>query len=303
MAFIAPMMASPIPKPPKDPRKLAKFKPFVLPRDTYIAQEKWDGVRIVAEIIDKPAGLFKNKTIVPWSRYGIIHPVPAHVEEELGMLRDCVVDGELLAPGKRSYGTLTKGNAEELEFYIFDLLKIDDVDLHDLPYITRRGFLESVMIEARLPDQAVHLAKHTEVNTWEEVLALRDEVWERDGEGLILKRKHSLYSIGKRPKLDWLKIKKLQSALVTVVGFAPSRGEIMNRGDYAIVLLRDDNGVCLTVKTKNDEQCRKFEEEARWAKMNDCAHPSLGRKLWIEYQEMTPYNEYREPRWDRWENE
>lgn len=173
---------------------------------------------------------------------------------------------------------------------------------------------------------AVHLDTEDEMHTY-----LR-AIWARDGEGVILKRRDSRYSPGKRPREDWIKIKALRSAILTVVGFLPSKGTIQNRGPYATVVLRDDQGYETTVKTLNDAELAKF--EAEWKALdphqtradiegvsrveaksrthrglfdNDpmiaplaALHPAIGRRLRIEYQERTPDGSYRHPRWDRW---
>ena len=137
---------------------------------------------------------------------------------------------------------------------------------------------------------------------------MRDEVWARDGEGLILKRIDAPYTIGKRPKNTWVKIKKLQSQIFTVIGWEPSRGLINNRGLYGMTKLRDEDGIITQVKTKNDAQCRLFEERASFpdgqgGMVVRIPHPDLGRKLVCEFQERTIYNEYRHIRWDHWSEE
>jgi hypothetical protein len=86
------------------------------------------------------------------------------------------------------------------------------------------------------------------------------------------------------------------------MGFTQSRGKIIDRGPYAAVLLRDAAGNETTVKTLNDVELDRFEQE--WPSTAGVEHhPAVGRKLRIEYQERTPDGSYRHPRWDRWEDE
>jgi ATP-dependent DNA ligase len=204
-----------------------------------------------------------------------------------------------MVPGKRSYGTLTIENSAEQVYYVFDILQYDGDDITAAPYTMRHKALKGVY---PFNTPHVQLAPITPVNTWEEVYALRDEVWARDGEGLILKRMDAPYTIGKRPKNTWIKIKKLQSALFTVTGFTPSRGQINDRGPYGMTKLVDEDGIETQVKTKNDAQCREFEREAALIGITG-KHPRIGQKLWCEYQERTPDMEYRHIRWDHWDGE
>lgn len=315
MGFLAPMLASPIPK-----------KNWVFRPNEWAAEEKIDGIRIIIEIEDGSTNLFAEKKITSWSRYGILHPLPTHILEDLCKLPNGIYDAEKYVPGKRSYGAVEIENQPDLILCIFDVIHFTDgmtiktnegIQASRIPafhsYDLRRSLLEDTIKDTT----AVQLIVSSNVNTWEEVVALRDAVWARDGEGLILKRRSAPYQIGKRSK-DFIKIKDLKSAVLTVIGFQPSKGLINDRGPYGTVILRDDEGNTITVKTRTDALCRAFEEQAekhdRYLtsvgmgiddRDNDVArhHPAIGRKLRIEYQERTMDGSYRHPRWDRWENE
>lgn len=291
--FIPPMLASPLPNTKKNP----KAKPFVLTPGQWVAEEKYDGQRIGVEINDN-AGLFTKKGVTAWTRYGNEEHIPPQIREELDKLPNCYIDGELMAPGLRSFGTMDHANRGILTYVVFDIVQYEDVDMTPLPYLERRNTLISIFAAYKIGG-AVRLSFSERVETWDRVLELRDQIWAQDGEGLILKNIESTYAIGKRNK-NWVKIKKLNSAVLTVTGFAPSRGQINNRGPFGMTLLVDEDGYTCSVKTKNDAQCRAFEAQAPIA---GTLHPSIGRKLRIEFQERTPDGLYREPRWDRWEDE
>ena len=283
--FIPPMLASKI----KDD---FHFMPH-----TWAVEEKYDGIRLVAEVT--------QGVTTPWSRDGIIHLLPPQILFTLTTFPDCTLDGEIFVPGKRCYGTLTHANASEMIYCIFDVMVMHGVNLSNgHNYDQRRQIL--IDINRWHISPSVQLAWSSNVETWEEVEDYRDRVWSRDGEGLILKRRQSTYEVDRRSK-NWLKIKKLESAVLTIIGFEHSRGTKVNRGPYAMVRLRGDDGVTTTVKTKNDAECRKFEAEAEAIRQDGLPdgmqppHPALGRKLAIEYQERTkPDNAYREPRWKEW---
>ena len=291
--FIPPMLASPLPNKKKNP----KAKDFTLEPGKWVAEEKFDGIRLITEVSAAKDRLFVEKGITSWSRYANVRPLPEHIMEKLAALPDCIIDGELCAPGKRSYGTMELANAPDLVYFVFDVLQIEGEDVTAAPYLDRRHALKD-LVDFTDNDGPLQLAPAIAVNTWDEVFTLRDAVWARDGEGLILKRLDAPYSPGKRSK-DFIKIKQLQSALFTIIGFVASRGEINDRGPFAMVKLLDDEGNITAVKTKNDAQLAKFAEESRAGGV----HPALGRKLWCEYQERTPDGSYRHIRWDHWENE
>lgn len=283
MAFTKVMLAHPL-------------KPgFVLRPDEYFAEEKVDGIRILCEIETGSSNLFTKRKITPWSRLEKIHPLPTHILEDLSEFPQCVLDGEIYIEGKRSYGAVELANLPDLVYCVFDVISIAGQSTTHLKQFERRLLLEELF--KSVDSQSVILNPSTNVNTMDEIYALRDSVWSRDGEGLILKRRDAIYQ-HKRSK-DWIKIKQLQSAVLAVVGFQPSRGLINDRGPYAMTIIRDEYGIITTVKTRNDEECRKLEKEAIPGKI----HPAVGRKLRIEYQEKTPDMSYRHPRWDRWENE
>lgn len=299
--FQCPMFARPMPE---------DFK--VIP-GMMTAEEKYDGHRLVMEIASgKREMLFVDKGVNAWSRIGNLRKLPTHILEAAAKLPDCYLDGELSKPGARSYGVTELTNSADLIYTIFDVIRWEDTDTTVLPQHTRRSILEDVFRHWKIG--GIELAPSYCVNTWEDVRHLRDKVWARDGEGLILKYQDAPYALGKRPKNTWIKVKQCQHAVLRVIGFIPSKGEKNNRGLYAITVLQDNEGVITAVKTNNDAQCRDFEaqgfKELIWKEMRVMGkgpmqvivnHPAIGKLLWIEYQERTPDGSYRHGMWDRWD--
>lgn len=286
--FVSPMLAS----------KMKDDYPSMFLPGRWAAEEKFDGIRLVADIAK---GITE-----PWSRDGIIHPLPVHIIEALSRFPDCIVDGEIYVPGERCYGATRISSSPRMIYQIFDVIRLDagvtnygNVNGYD--YDSRRDLLTRYL--APLCNDHVRISPSENVDTWERVIELRDEVWARDGEGLILKRRKSFYEIDKR-SANWVKIKKKERATMTIIGFEASRGKKQNRGPYAMVTLRGDDGSYAQVKTKNDAECRKFEAEApkypAGFMEQPPVHPAIGRRLDIEYQERTPDGAYREARWLRW---
>jgi bifunctional non-homologous end joining protein LigD len=85
----------------------------------------------------------------------------------------------------------------DASFYAFDLLWLGDKDLSGLPLIERKQHLRKMLAKAKLP--GVIYANHIE----QYGTALYREACERDLEGIVCKRKDSVYS----SRLRWLKVK------------------------------------------------------------------------------------------------
>ena len=285
--FIKPMLAAPM------------SDRFSLKHDDWYGEEKFDGIRLIVDVDrERPEDLLTDCTVHTWSRLGISHAVPQHLREALRKLPTGTYDTELFVPGKRSYGATRLIEASRLEITIFDMLRLCGEDVTDCPYVDRRQLLTQMFAHSHvrnLPN--LHLAESRRVTSMDEIVRFRDEVWSRDGEGLILKRAHSLYLPNKRRISEWVKVKDKRHAVLTVIGFQAGVGEIIDNGPYATIVLRDDDGNVTTVKTRNGKEIRSLELESR---LGSGPHPAIGRKLRIEYQERTPDGNYRHPVFDHW---
>lgn len=283
---VTPMFAAPMPKTNLD-----------LKSGAWYAEEKIDGHRLILQVI--------NGVGLAWSRNGLTRVLPPHLHEAIKSLPDGIYDGELHTPGGRSYGVKEIINGPTLVYTVFDLLHFEGVSLLEHRYDIRRINILNILPK----EGSIHYGWSVPVENEPQLSSLLSEVWERDGEGLILKHTGSIYVPGKRPKNTWIKLKKLQSAVLTVISFSPSRGLIVDRGPYAMIELRDDDGNVTQVKTRNDAECRRLEAlapmpiEGFLLGGGGQQHPDIGRKLRIEYQERTPDGNYRHPRMDRWEDE
>jgi bifunctional non-homologous end joining protein LigD len=292
MSFIPPMLASPM-------------KPgFTVSPGEWVAEEKFDGHRLIIEVSDTSNDLFTaGRGVWAWSRDHKSRVLPRHLRDELVYLPVGIYDGELMVPGGQSHNVTELEKLGQLQFVVFDVLESLGKSTTHLPYSERRQLLEASFDYARQLNPLlanVVLAESTPVASMGDVVKLRDEVWARGGEGLILKRVRSPYSAGKRTK-DFVKVKQLRNSTLTVVGFEASRGTINNRGPYACVVLEDEDGNVTTVKTRNDACIAELEKVG--AGLSPSRHPYIGRRLCIEYQNRTEDGGYRHPRWDRWEDE
>lgn len=298
MPFIKPMLASPLDR--LTGKGVTPTWSNAFRNGPWVAEEKYDGHRLIVEKRGNPSDLFSDTTVMAWSRNGLPRLLPRHVREAIGQLPDGTYDGELLVPGGRSFGVTDLSETHRLVFMCFDILELLGNDAMTRPYHERRALLDTMFADERInrASRGVQLAFSWPVSTFEEVTHLRDSIWARGGEGLILKRSGAPYQPGKRSK-DFVKIKDLRSAVLRVIGYQPSRGEIIDNGRFAIVVLEDEEGNQTTVKARDREALDRIEAAAQLCS----GVPFLGRKLRIEYQERTPDGSYRHPRWDRWEDE
>jgi bifunctional non-homologous end joining protein LigD len=278
MPFFKPMLASQIP---------AGFK---IQPGLWAVEPKLDGHRLIATVNDGK--------VRAWSRAGNARILAPHLTKALAQFPDGTYDGELTMPDGRCYNVKELVNDNDLVYMVFDVIELVGHPAVQETYDARRALQVEIFCSGQwLMSPAVILAPSTNVDSMAEAQKICDAIWAKDGEGIILKRRRAPYQPGKRSK-DFLKLKNLRHATLTVIGFEPSRGEIQNRGDYAVVKLRDSEGFETTVKTLNDACLARFEQEANGEK-----HPAIGRKLMIEFTERTPDGRYREPRWDRWATE
>jgi ATP-dependent DNA ligase len=287
-----------------------------LPKGRWVAEEKHDGWRIITAVA-------ADGTVRMWTRTGKSFPVLKqfvaplqHLRPESGLV---ILDGEAKIPGGVSTDMADLAKRHRAVYIVFDLLQRGEEDTTSEPWYMRRAKLEVAMAPV-VEDRAwVQLASAVTVQTWEQVEALADIVWQNtNGEGLILKNADAKYEVGKRRK-SFLKIKEVQPAVLKIIGFAPSEGEIMHYGDYGTAVLQDDDGVIVPVKVLDDDArkrlavtARVLPDERRWENVRllsgkkvtmHTSHPWVGRRLHIEFQCRTADGSYRHPRWDRLEGE
>jgi ATP-dependent DNA ligase len=133
----------------------------------WIFEPKWDGFRILI-FRDGDEVLIQSRDAKPLNRYfpDMIDPLRAHLPER------CVLDGELVITrdGRLDFDALqlrihpaasrVKLLASQMPASVvfFDLLSVDDRDLRQEPFATRRSELESLLRKAKPP---VHITPAT----------------------------------------------------------------------------------------------------------------------------------------------
>lgn len=180
--------------------------------DEWQAEWKWDGIR--AQLIRRHGQTFL------WSRgEELVTDRYPEVVEAASRLRDgTVLDGELLpwaaggvlpfAQLQRRIGrkTLSRKMLQEVPVVLltYDLLEWGGEDWRTRPLVERRRQLETLLAALNLPQ--LPLSPIVPAAHWDDLTSVRSGSRDRNVEGLMLKRRASLYGVG-RKRGDWWKWK------------------------------------------------------------------------------------------------
>ena len=181
--------------------------------EEFVAEWKWDGIR--GQVIRR-----SNQTFI-WSRgEELMENRWPEVESASERLPDgTVIDGEILGalPGgdvlpfsqlQRRIGRKTVGKKLLSEvpvvFHAFDLLEHDGIDIRGLPFLERRGRLETLFRSIDHPN--IKITQLVSGRCWNDWAKVREGSREMNAEGLMLKRRESVYDVG-RVRGTWWKWK------------------------------------------------------------------------------------------------
>ncbi len=173
---------------------------------------KWDGYRVTAHIQKKKVALRTRKGLDYSKRY-------PPVAKSLSKLKhDAVLDGEVVVlndEGKHDFHLLQNYNGTgggTLAYYVFDILWMDGYDLMHVPLSERRSILNSSVDW----DETVRC-----VDTFDDGIALFEQCQVFGFEGIVCKRKDSIYVPNKRSN-DWRKLKHKMIEEYVIIGYVPS---------------------------------------------------------------------------------
>ncbi|MDF1833446.1 MAG: cisplatin damage response ATP-dependent DNA ligase [Alteraurantiacibacter sp. bin_em_oilr2.035] len=215
---------------PPDTANIPLFRPFMLahPLDNtivdladYAAEWKWDGIRVQLVRVGEETRLY--------SRSG--DDISATFPEVVDALdRPAVLDGELLVRGAAQGGadkgagqggaasfnalqqrlgrkTVSKAMLTQSPAFVrlYDVLGVDGEDLRSLDWTRRRKRLEQLV--PRLPQSQFDLSELVDACDFEHLASIREGTRDAAIEGLMLKRRDSLYVPGRKTGL-WYKWKR-----------------------------------------------------------------------------------------------
>lgn len=183
---------------------------------------KWDGIRLLAEVTRGRLRLLTR------SERDVTHAFP-ELAGLAGVADDLLLDGEVvtLVAGRPSFSqlvervhTVSARKAEQLAaarpvtYLVFDLLRLDGLDLLDVPWQHRRAALEKVVE----PGPAWQVPP-----VYEDGAQLLAATTEQGLEGVVSKRVSAPYRPGQRSP-DWLKFPHRPTRSWVVGGWRPETG-------------------------------------------------------------------------------
>lgn len=176
---------------------------------------KWDGYRALAffnkgkvELLSRNNKSFNDK----------FYPIYQLLSE---MKINAVIDGEIVVlndKGISNFGTLQNWRSEadgELIFYVFDILWYEGKDLTELTLVERQAILNEVL---PTDDDRIRISRVFDASG----IDFFEAATRMGLEGIIAKRKSSIYTLGNRSK-EWLKIKVSHRQEVVIAGFTKNK--------------------------------------------------------------------------------
>lgn len=193
-------------------------KPFNDP--DYIFELKLDGLRCIAYLDPAKGTDLRNKRNIP-----LLQLYPELKDIHTSVKQKCVLDGELVLfeNGAPSFQKMQKrsilkapfkiriaASEAPVSFIAFDLLELGDETILNLPLIERKIQLASNVCDGDRIYTSRFIDEYGE--------QYYDAVLKLDLEGIVAKRKDSIYRPGKRSS-DWIKIKNTNDDDFIICGY------------------------------------------------------------------------------------
>jgi bifunctional non-homologous end joining protein LigD len=234
--FIEPMLSEEVDELPDDP-------------DAWTYEIKLDGYRCLALRNASGVKLYSRKKNSLNSRF------PTVVKALESMEPGTIFDGEIVAlddAGRPSFNLLQhfRFTAKQIHFYAFDILACQNKNVMGLPLETRRELLATGLENIFEP---IRMSEDFDGSPKEIVAAAK----ELSLEGIIAKKKGSLYQPGKRTR-TWLKYKINKFQPFVIGGYTPG-----NPFDALIVGYYEDDVLLYAAKVRNGFVPRTRREVAR----------------------------------------
>jgi bifunctional non-homologous end joining protein LigD len=238
------------PMPDFIPPMLATLAEGAFDDPEWLFELKWDGYRVQAVISDGRVRLWTRKRVDAATYFPDLAADGGWIAA-----RDAIVDGEVVAldaEGRPSFsllqdrtglrglpGSARRGDrpsarrsagersAIPLAYMVFDLLYLDGRSLLNVPLEQRKRALRAVL----LPHSTVRYASHVIGDGIDFV----DAAGQRGLEGVVAKRRDSIYRPGRRSR-DWLKLKLRSEQELVVVGWLPGQGSHKDLGSLIVAV-------------------------------------------------------------------
>jgi bifunctional non-homologous end joining protein LigD len=232
---LAGAIAKPMPTAIQPMLATAVARPFDNP--DWLFEIKWDGYRAVAFIDDGGVRLVSRNQNDLTGQYPELRELPKFVKAQRA-----VVDGEVVAldeEGRPSFSLMQQRTGFRpgkprlpgrqgvpVIYYAFDLIYVDGYDLHRVGLEERKQLLETVVENSAV----IHFSDHYP----EKGLALFEAAKQRGLEGIVAKKRKSLYE--EKRSREWLKIKITQRQECVIGGYTDPEGSRQYFGSLVLGL-------------------------------------------------------------------
>jgi ATP-dependent DNA ligase len=298
----------------------------------WIAEEKYDGDRRIAQFcgrvvrftgrrksVDGSGFVEKTENVPHLSGSTSCHILGhKHLSDPPPALDGTVLDGEMIytgdgdGGGRSKYVTSVMGSLPEeavrkqiergwLRYVVFDCLFYKGEDVRGLP-LRERGFRLCDALE----EWANPFANVTRIAVRGNKRALRDEILEQGGEGVILKHVDHRYG----DKQGWVKVKAEWTADVVIMGYVPAKEMSKKVSGEKSMTKYAKAGLIGAIR------CGQYEEGALWecatvSGMDDALRERLskhgltaiGKVIEIAHNGREPTGRFRHPRFKRFRND
>lgn len=254
-----------------------------------VAQRKYDGERMLVHFDEKDTYCTSRRTSKKTGRYmenqDKILNLPTLESSNIGYtVIDCEFYGDTWADAVGILHSLPE-RAFELQkntvihFACFDCLFFDGTDLRDRPYSERLTYMHRVL-EMLSHDARFHAAEQFIVNNSEEAYALAQSIWDKGGEGIVIKPLNKAYY----DKGMMLKIKRFETLDVAVCGYQEGRGKY--QGVVGALYVGYYNPEDDTIVKVSKVNCGTDEDRKMWKSLFD-SNNAIGRVIEVKCQEVT----------------
>ena len=184
----------------------------------WLFELKLDGYRAIAEISKGNLLLYSRNGLNMLSRYPTIAAALEKIKTEVILDGEIVLLDENGKPDFQKLQNYQENKQYQLVYYVFDILSMQKKDLKGILLLERKKLLKKLLKRSA----SIRYCDHIEENG----VGFFKKIIASDLEGIIAKRKDSLYTPGIRTR-EWLKIKNHKSQEAIIAGFtAPKRSRL-----------------------------------------------------------------------------
>jgi len=180
--------------------------------DDWLIEWKWDGIRSQVIVRDQNIFIWSRGEELITDKFPELHvladklPSGAVLDAELVVWKDNVVQPFQLLQTRISRKNISKKQLLEAPagLIVYDLFEFEGVDYRNNSLSDRRQKLQEIIGQINLP--FITISEEVKFNSWDELKILRNQSREVRAEGFMLKRRSSVYQVG-RKRGDWWKWK------------------------------------------------------------------------------------------------